>query len=75
MNCVFRVSRPTVISLLTVSFSFLFFFFRFATGLSVKQAAKSVIDFCQADRILSCKSLASYFQSKKRKSEVVKNDR
>ena len=40
--------------------------------LSAKRATKNVIDFCRADRNLTSKSLASYFQSKKRKSEVVR---
>ena len=40
--------------------------------LSAKRAAKKVIDFCSADRNLSSKSLAGYFQSKKRKYKVVK---
>ena len=39
--------------------------------LSAKQAAKNAIDFCQADRNISSKSLASYFQSKKRKSKLL----
>ena len=34
--------------------------------------AKNVINFCQTDRNLSSKSLASYFQHKKRNSEVVR---
>ena len=38
--------------------------------LSAKRAVANVIDFCRADRNLSSKSLACYFQSKKRKSEV-----
>ena len=45
---------------------------RTSTELSAKRALKNVIDFCLADRNLSSKSLASYFQSKKRNSEVVR---
>ena len=33
--------------------------------------AKNVIDFCRTDQNLSSKSLAGYFQSKKRKSELL----
>ena len=40
--------------------------------LSAKRAAKNVIDFCWADQNRSSKSLASYFQSKKCKSKVVR---
>ena len=40
--------------------------------LSAKRAAKNVIAFCRADRNLSSNSLASYFQSTKRKSKVVR---
>ena len=40
--------------------------------LSSKRAAKNVIALCRAYRNLSSKSFASYFQSKKRKSKVVR---
>ena len=40
--------------------------------LSAKRAAKNVIVFCRADQNRSSKSLASYFQSKKCKSKVVR---
>ena len=39
---------------------------------SAERAGESVIAFCLADRNLSSKSLANYFQSKKRKSKVVR---
>ena len=86
INCVFGVSRPTVMFQPNVSFFFFFLFIIFLYfyfwqpssprgELSAKRAVKNVIDFCQADQNISSKSLASYFQNKKRKSEVVKSDR
>ena len=39
---------------------------------SAKRAVENVIAFCPADRTLSSKSLANYFQCKKRKSQVVR---
>ena len=40
--------------------------------LSAKREVENVISFCQADRNLSSKSLANYFQSKKRQPKVVR---
>ena len=45
---------------------------RSASELSAKWAVKNVIVFGRADQNLSSKTLASYFQSKKRKSKVVR---
>ena len=45
---------------------------RSASELSAKRAAKTLIDFAEQIETNSSKSLASYVQSKKRKSKVVK---